>query len=86
MSKSASDDSDEGLREEDEPDLVIVATFTTLVEASLARSALDAAGIPSVVPNEQPGGRSSERPWIELLVRPRDREEAVALLTAAGHS
>jgi len=66
-------------------DLVPVATFATLIEASLARSALDAAGIPSVVPAEQPGGRSSDRPWIDLIVRQRDRDEAIRFLKEAGH-
>jgi Putative prokaryotic signal transducing protein len=85
MATPASSAGDQAASGDSDDDLVVVATFPALIDASLARSALDAAGIPSVVPNERPGGRSSERPWVELLVRPRDRDEAVAILKDAGH-
>jgi putative signal transducing protein len=71
-------------------ELVTVATFESTVEASVARGALEAAGIPAFVPGETVGVFALSRSvppgsWAELKVRPGDRERAVKVLKQAGH-
>jgi hypothetical protein len=69
-------------------DLVTVATFATSLEASLARAALEAAGISALVPGEALGSFSRNRggvPLTELQVRRADRERAVEELERLGH-
>ena len=70
-------------------ELVIVATFETLTEASVARTALEAAGIPAFVPSETAvrpfNRRGSQFVFAELEVRAADRERALAILKHAGH-
>ncbi len=75
---------------EDDEDLVTLATFSTLFEASVARGALEDAGIPALVPGENVGAfsRSNVAPpmaWAEIKVRPADGERAMKLLKQAGH-
>jgi len=71
---------------DDAEDVVVtLATFPSLTEASVARSALDAAGILSIVTSDQLGGRPTDRPWVDLIVRRSDREEAMQVLNEAGH-
>jgi hypothetical protein len=68
-------------------DLITVATFPNSIEASLAKSALEAAGIEAVVPGEDLGGtrtRVSSSPWGSLRVRLRDYERARQVLEEAG--
>jgi hypothetical protein len=69
--------------------LVTVATFQTLREASVARGALEAAGIPAVVPSENSvvglNHAEAQMIWAELQVRAVDREGATELLRQAGH-
>lgn len=50
----------------DEP-LVTIATFDTAVEASLARGALEAAGIRALVPGEALGAFSTQRGGISSV-------------------
>ncbi len=78
---------------EDPPDEyetpVVVATFASLTEASLARGALEAAGIPAFVPGEDVRMCNFKHPeWgsaaAEILVRPEDRERALEFLKLAG--
>jgi hypothetical protein len=62
--------------------LVSVGTFLTHIEADLARSALEAAGIESMIQSDDCGG---VRPhlWmggIQLLVRDEDAQRALEIL------
>jgi len=71
-------------------ELVTVATFENQVEASVARGALEAEGIPAFVPEEHVGSFALNRSvpqltWSELKVRPSDRNHAVEILRRAGH-
>lgn len=66
----------------DEP-LVVVASFATSLEASLARGALEARGIRAFVPDEGLGSFSLRRGGIPpgtLQVFASDRAEAIAEL------
>jgi len=71
-------------------DLVTIATFKNSMEASIAKGALDAAGIPAFVPGENVGVFALNRsvpPGVqaELKVRPGDLDRALAALESAGH-
>jgi hypothetical protein len=69
-------------------DLITVATFGDSLEASLARGALEAAGITAVVPGEALGAFSRSRgglPLTELQVRVGDRDRAIKELRRRGH-
>ena len=69
-------------------ELVTVATFPTVFEASVAKGALEAEGMHAVVPRERVGSfsRLTEKEfWAELKVRASDRDHAVELLRKAGH-
>lgn len=72
-----------------EEDFVTVATFRDLLEASVTTGALEAAGIPALVPQETIGTfsrlPSSQTGWVELKVREGDRVRALKLLSKAGH-
>lgn len=62
--------------------LVTVGTFLTHIDADLARSALEAAGIESMIRSDDCGG---VRPhlWmggIQLLVRDEDAQRAIEIL------
>ncbi len=63
--------------------LVTIAVFQTGFEASLARGALESAGIQAVVPGEAVGTFSRNRGGIattELQVFEEDRDRALAIL------
>ena len=63
--------------------LVTIASFATSMDASLARGALEAAGINAIVAGEGLGSFSRNRGGIavpELQVRKSDREKAIAEL------
>jgi hypothetical protein len=65
-----------------ESDLVVVASFLKHFEADLARSALEAAGIHSIIRSDDCGG---QRPhfWmggIQLLVRAEDADYAAEVI------
>ena len=73
---------------EEGDEFVTVATFGNLFEASVAKGALEADGLPALVPGEDTGafGRTGAREsWVELKVRASDRDRAVELLKQAGH-
>ena len=81
-------------RDEREPEegdeFVTVATFPNLFEASVARGALEADGLPALVPSENIGAFGPDRTgtceaWVELKVRTIDRDRAVEVLKHAGH-
>jgi len=65
-------------------DLIAIRTFLNLVEAEIAASALEAAGIPYAINKDDCGGL---RPtlWlsgVRLLVRPEDADAATEVLDA----
>ena len=64
--------------------LVVVRTFSDRVEAELAQGALEAAGIESMVRNDDAGGMQPSMAFsngAELLVRAEDADEAEDLLS-----
>ena len=65
-----------------EPELVVVATFLNQIEADIARSALEAADIESMISADDAGGlRPALRmSGIRLLVRAEDAKRASELL------
>ena len=82
-------------RAESEPpeaeELVTVATFRNLFDASVARGALESAGIPAFVPGENMGSFALDRTgagrdWVEMKVSPTDRGRALEILRKAGHT
>jgi hypothetical protein len=68
-------------------DLIILSTFNNHIQADLARSALDAMGIESMVRADDAGG---EQPglWIgegvQILVRERDAELAKMVISGSA--
>jgi len=68
-----------------EGQLIVVGTFLNQIDADVAKGALDAAGIESIISADDAGG---QRPhlWmggIRLLVRAEDAEEATEILGAS---
>ena len=64
-------------------DLIVVHTFPDRIEADLAASALEAAGIESMVAADDAGGTQPglwEGQGVALLVRQEDEREARAIL------
>ena len=69
--------------EMDHPQLVVVRTYPTHVDADLARTALEAAGIESMVESDDQGGQSPGLAFtrgIALLVRSDDVKDAEEIL------
>ncbi len=67
-------------------DLITVATFPNMLEASLAKSALEAAGIEALVPGEDAGRLSTgllSGPYASVRVRLSDYERARDVLDEA---
>jgi putative signal transducing protein len=67
-------------------DLVVVATYLTALDADLARSALEAAGVDCMVRADDCGGLRPHL-WmggIEVLVRREDRARAEEVLETAA--
>ena len=67
-----------------EPDLVTISTFVDELEANLAKSRLQAAGIDSMLGRDDCGGMRPSLTWaqgIKLVVRSDDAERAAALLS-----
>jgi hypothetical protein len=67
-------------------DLVVVGTYLTGLDADLARSVLEAAGVDCMVRADDCGGLRPHL-WmggIELLVRREDRDRAQELLASAA--
>jgi len=66
------------------PELVAVRTFLSTIDAELAQSALDAAGIESMVRADDCAGLRPHMQMsegVELLVREEDAEEATRILS-----
>jgi len=65
-------------------DLVVVETFASRTEADLAKSALEAAGIESMIQADTAGGMRTHLAWsgagFQLLVREEDVPAARELL------
>jgi hypothetical protein len=83
---SAADPNRRGASSDHRDDLITVATFPNMIEASLAKSALEAAGIEAVVPGEDLGAtrvRLGAGPWGSLSVRLADYERARSVLQEA---
>jgi hypothetical protein len=68
-------------------DLIVLQTFTNHIEADLARSALDAMGIESVVRADDAGGVQPGL-WtgtgVQVLVRASDAELAKMVITGSA--
>jgi hypothetical protein len=65
-------------------ELIAVRTFLTAIEAEIARSALEAAGIESLLKADDCGGLRPHMQMsegVELLVREEDAEEAERVLS-----
>ena len=80
--------SQESPEAEEDEQLVTVATFGNMFDASVARGALEAEGVQAFVPGEALGAFSQVPPremWVELKVRASDCDRAVQLLKQAGH-
>ena len=71
-----------------DPALVVVRTFFAHIEADLAKTALDAEGIESMVRGDEAGGLPTHLGMggIALLVRPEDAERAEEVLAKADAS
>jgi hypothetical protein len=72
------------MSDRDDEALITIATFETELEASFARGALDAIGIPALVPGEASGSSSGmyggmSRP-AQLQVFESDRDRAIVEL------
>jgi hypothetical protein len=68
-------------------DLVILDTFTNHVQADLARSALDAMGIESMVRADDAGGENPGLGFgqgVQILVKARDAELAKMVITGSA--
>lgn len=65
-------------------DLAVVRTFVNIMQAQLAKSALEAAGITAAIRADDCGGMRPhmQMAGVDLLVRPEQAEEASALLDA----
>jgi hypothetical protein len=74
----------EPIPEADHPELVVVRTYPSHVDADLARTALEAAGIESMVGSDDQGGQSPGLAFtrgIALLVRSEDLKDAEEILS-----
>jgi hypothetical protein len=71
----------------DDSELVVVRTYPSVIDADLAKTALDAAGIDSVVRSDNEGGQSPGLAFgrgVELLVRADDLAAAEDMLDVEG--
>jgi hypothetical protein len=71
----------------DHAELVVLRTYHTVIDAELAKTALDSVGIDSMVRSDNQGGQSpglSFTRGVELLVRPDDVEAANDILDVDG--
>ena len=65
-------------------DLVVVSTFPTVIDAEIAKSALDAADVDSFVQSDDAGGMRPHLglPNVRLIVRAEDAQRAADILKA----
>ncbi len=67
----------------DHNDLVVVGTFGSVIDAEMAKSALDAAEIDSFIQSDDAGGMRPHMAFAmgaRLIVRPEDAERATKIL------
>ena len=64
--------------------LVVVSTFPNVIDAELAKSALDAADVDSFIQADDAGGMRPHlaMPHVRLLVRAEDADRAAEILRA----
>jgi len=82
-----SDERHERRSERDDVELVVVRTFPTVIDGELAKTALEAVGIDSMVRSDNKGGQSPGLTFsrgAELLVRVDDVEAAEDVLGVEG--
>ena len=68
-------------------ELVVLRTYPTVIDAELAKSALESVGIDSLVRSDNEGGQSPALSFgrgVELLVNPNDAEAANDALDVEG--
>ena len=68
----------------DHSELVVAETYSNELEAAVAKTALDAAGIDSMIRSDDSGGEAPAMQLsrgIQILVMPRDAEDARAVLS-----
>jgi hypothetical protein len=73
--------------ETDHPELVVLRTYPKVVDAQLAKTALDSVGIESMIRSDNEGGQSpglSFARGVELLVRADDLDAAEDMLAVEG--
>jgi hypothetical protein len=73
--------------ENDHPELVVVRTFSTMIDANLAKSALDSVGIEAMVQSDDQGGQSPGLAFsrgVQLLVTADDVAAANDVLDIEG--
>ena len=69
----------------DHPELVVLRTFPTVIEADLAKSALESIGIDAMVRSDNKGGETlAFSQGVELLVRAEDVTAANDMLGIEG--
>jgi len=64
----------------DAPDLVVVRTFGSVIDAQVAKGVLDAAGIESMIRADNVGGMYPSMTTAQLLVRRDDLADAETAL------
>ena len=74
----------------DQTELVVVRSFASRIEAEVAQSALEAAGIESAIAADDVGGLYANLPLsgggVRVLVRPDDLASAEDVLSQAGRA
>jgi len=73
--------------ESDHSELVVLRTYSTVIDAELAKSALESVGIDSMIRSDNKGGQSPGLSFVrgvELLVRTNDVEAAIDTLDVEG--
>ena len=71
----------------DHPELVVLRRYPTVIDAELAKTALDSVGIESMIRSDNEGGQSpglSFARGVELLVRADDLDAAEDMLAVEG--
>ena len=71
----------------DEVELVVLRTYQTVIDAELAKTALDSVGIDAMIRSDNEGGQSPALSFdrgVELLVRADDVDAANDILGVEG--
>ena len=74
----------------DHPNLVLLEAYADRAEAELAKTTLEAAGIPAMIQSDSLGGMRDHLAWsgkgFKILVRAEDESEAREVLTPLPES